>query len=202
MVIISWPMSSAYISSIIWSRNVYLREHLIFVIEPQIKGGGELRCSGMVSCSTSISGDRPVTLYIARYQVMTSNNGTSTKIKRTKIRANQAWRNTSNDTSSIALISITTTGPSEPFMFKVNYRSFCSNHISDVIVSLLLSSAVDHGLQPRSGQTKDYTIGICCCYARSITIGSLGILPMTNVHAWVQCHSYTEVIKGPCLKDI
>ena len=32
MVIISWPMRSAYISSIIWSRNVYLREHPIFFI--------------------------------------------------------------------------------------------------------------------------------------------------------------------------
>ena len=33
---------------------------------------------------------------------------------------------------------------------------------SGVMVSMLTSSAVDHGFQPRSGQTKDYKIGICC----------------------------------------
>ena len=34
--------------------------------------------------------------------------------------------------------------------------------------------------------------------------GRSSVLPMTNVHvhAWEQCHSYTEVIKGRCLKDI
>ena len=30
------------------------------------------------------------------------------------------------------------------------------------MVSLLASSAVDHGFEPRSGQTKDYEIDICC----------------------------------------
>ena len=27
---------------------------------------------------------------------------------------------------------------------------------------MLASSAVDYGFEPRSGQTKDYKIGICC----------------------------------------
>ena len=30
------------------------------------------------------------------------------------------------------------------------------------MVSVLTSSAVDDGFEPRSGQTKDYKIGICC----------------------------------------
>jgi hypothetical protein len=30
------------------------------------------------------------------------------------------------------------------------------------MVSVLASSVVDHGVDPRSGQTKDYKIGICC----------------------------------------
>jgi hypothetical protein len=30
------------------------------------------------------------------------------------------------------------------------------------MVSVLVSSAGDRGFEPRSGQTKDYTIGICC----------------------------------------
>ena len=30
------------------------------------------------------------------------------------------------------------------------------------MVRVLASSAVDRGFEPRSGQTKDYKIGICC----------------------------------------
>ena len=35
-----------------------------------------------------------------------------------------------------------------------------SNQVEEV--SMLASSAVDCGFESRSGQTKDYTIGICC----------------------------------------
>ena len=35
-----------------------------------------------------------------------------------------------------------------------------------VMVSLLASSAVDRGFEPRSGQSKDYKIGICCFSAK------------------------------------
>jgi hypothetical protein len=37
--------------------------------------------------------------------------------------------------------------------------------------SVLNSSAVDRGLEPRSGQTKDYEIGICCFSAKHTTLG-------------------------------
>jgi hypothetical protein len=40
------------------------------------------------------------------------------------------------------------------------------NDIGGVVVSVLVSSAVDRGFWPRSGQTKDYTIGICCFSAK------------------------------------
>jgi hypothetical protein len=40
------------------------------------------------------------------------------------------------------------------------------NHIGGVMVSMLSSSAVDRGFEPRSGQTKDYGIGICCFSAK------------------------------------
>ena len=36
------------------------------------------------------------------------------------------------------------------------------NNVIDVMVSVLTSSAVDHGFEPWSGRTKDYVIGICC----------------------------------------
>jgi hypothetical protein len=34
------------------------------------------------------------------------------------------------------------------------------NHIGSVMVSVLASSAVDRGFEPRSGQTKDHKIGV------------------------------------------
>ena len=40
------------------------------------------------------------------------------------------------------------------------------NHIGGVMVSVLASSAVDCGFEPRSGQAKDYKIGICCFSAK------------------------------------
>ena len=40
------------------------------------------------------------------------------------------------------------------------------HHIGGVMVSLLASSAVDRGFEPRSGQAKDYTIGIYCYSAK------------------------------------
>ena len=36
------------------------------------------------------------------------------------------------------------------------------NRIGGVMVSMLVSSAVDRGFEPRSCQTKDYEICICC----------------------------------------
>ena len=41
-----------------------------------------------------------------------------------------------------------------------------TDHIGYVMVSVLASSAVDRGFEPRSGQTKDYKIGICCFSAK------------------------------------
>ena len=40
------------------------------------------------------------------------------------------------------------------------------NRFSGVIVNVLASSVVDRGLEPRSGQTKHYKIGICCFSAK------------------------------------
>ena len=36
------------------------------------------------------------------------------------------------------------------------------DRVNGVMVSVLASSAVDHGFEPCLGQTKDYEIGICC----------------------------------------
>ena len=40
------------------------------------------------------------------------------------------------------------------------------------MVSMLALSAVDRGFEPRSGQTKDYKIGICCFSTKYPTLRS------------------------------
>ena len=40
------------------------------------------------------------------------------------------------------------------------------NRICGVMVSVLASSAGDRGFESRSGETKDYEIGICCFSAQ------------------------------------
>jgi hypothetical protein len=44
------------------------------------------------------------------------------------------------------------------------------NHIRRVMVSVLASSAVDRGFEPRSGQIKDYKIGIYCYSAKDAAL--------------------------------
>ena len=45
-----------------------------------------------------------------------------------------------------------------------------NNRIGSVMVSVLASSVVDRGFEPRSGQTKDYKIGICCFSAKNTAL--------------------------------
>jgi hypothetical protein len=63
------------------------------------------------------------------------------------------------------------------------------NHISGVMVTVLASSAVDRGFEPRSGQTKDYENGICCFPLRTMYLYSLergvGIRIMSpSIYPW------------------
>jgi hypothetical protein len=44
--------------------------------------------------------------------------------------------------------------------------------ISGVMVSILTSSVVDRGFEPRSGQTRDYEIGICHFFAKHAALRS------------------------------
>jgi hypothetical protein len=56
---------------------------------------------------------------------------------------------------------------------KVNdLSSVIYNRIGGVMVSVLASSVVDHGFEPRSGQTKDYKIGMCCFSAKYAALRS------------------------------
>ena len=50
------------------------------------------------------------------------------------------------------------------------YRHSVSNHIDSVMIRALTSSVVDRGFEPWSGQTKDYTIGICCFSSNHVAL--------------------------------
>jgi hypothetical protein len=56
------------------------------------------------------------------------------------------------------------------------------------MVSVLASSAVDRGFEPRSGQTKDYKIGICCFSAKHLAVRRKSkdwlALDQNNVSEW------------------
>jgi hypothetical protein len=47
------------------------------------------------------------------------------------------------------------------------------NRICGVMVSMLASSAVDRGFEPRSVPIKDYEICICCFYAKHTALRSM-----------------------------
>ena len=46
------------------------------------------------------------------------------------------------------------------------------HHIGGVMVSVLVWSKVDRGFEPRSGQTKNYKIGICCFSTKQAALRS------------------------------
>ena len=43
-----------------------------------------------------------------------------------------------------------------------NFLQYLIDSIGGIMVRMLALSVVDRGFEPRSGQTKDYKIGICC----------------------------------------
>ena len=87
------------------------------------------------------------------------------------------------------------------------------NRIGDVMVSMLTLSVVDRDFEPRSCQTKDYKIGICCFSAklshRSLraTIGWLGIMiicqsGVTYLHADCRVSELAQYILNQACKAV
>ena len=58
------------------------------------------------------------------------------------------------------------------FLWPMYFLLRLQNHISGTMVSVLASSGEDCGFEPRSGQTKDYKIGICCFSAKNTALRS------------------------------
>jgi hypothetical protein len=56
------------------------------------------------------------------------------------------------------------------------------------MVTVLVSTAVDRGFEPQSGQTKDYEIGICCFSAKHAALRRKSkdwlALNQNNVSEW------------------
>ena len=65
------------------------------------------------------------------------------------------------------------------------------------MISVLTSSAVDHGFKPRSGQTKDYKIGICCFSAKHAALRRKGkdclARNQDNVSKWSNMSTHSVV---------
>ena len=45
-----------------------------------------------------------------------------------------------------------------------------THRIIDIMINVFSSSAVDQVFEPRSDQTKDYTIGMCCFSAKRTSL--------------------------------
>jgi hypothetical protein len=63
------------------------------------------------------------------------------------------------------------------------------NRIGGVLLGVLASSAVDRGFEPRSGQAKNYDVGICCFSAKHAVLRRkskdwLSRLEIDNVSEW------------------
>ena len=62
------------------------------------------------------------------------------------------------------------------------------NRIGGVMINVLVSSRVDNGFEPRMGQPKDYTIGICYFPAKHAAVRRKRkiwlVLNQDNVSKW------------------
>jgi hypothetical protein len=63
------------------------------------------------------------------------------------------------------------------------------NCIGGVMVNVLASSAVDGGFEPRSGQSKDYKIDICCFPVKDAALKNTSL---EGVSTW-EYHNYIDV---------
>ena len=67
------------------------------------------------------------------------------------------------------------------------------------MVSVIASSAVVSGFEPRSGQTKDYKIGICCLHAKHAVFRNKSkdwlALNLDNVSKWSDMSTCRLLIK-------
>ena len=77
--------------------------------------------------------------------------------------------------------------------FRYRHIHNVSNRIDNVMIRALTSSAVDRGFEPRSGQNKDYKIGICCFSSSHAALGRKSKIWLAgsrdNVSSGARCQS-------------
>ena len=59
------------------------------------------------------------------------------------------------------------------------------------MVTVLASGAVDRVFEPRSGQTKDYKIGMCCFTAKHTAL-------RRKIKDWLMCPSGVTCLSADC----
>ena len=77
---------------------------------------------------------------------------------------------------------------------EILFTHFWLDRIGGVMVIVLASSAIDCGFEPRSGQTKDYEIGICCFSAKHTALRRKSkdwlARNQNNVSEWSDMHTH------------
>ena len=74
-------------------------------------------------------------------------------------------------------------------LYQINNLFWLDKPHHDIVVSVLVSSVVDHRFKLQSGQTKDYKICICCFYAKYTVLRSKSKDWLTqNQCVWVEWH--------------
>jgi hypothetical protein len=64
------------------------------------------------------------------------------------------------------------TASNKQYILCLSQTRTLTNRIGGIMVSVLASSVADQGFEPRSGQAKDYKIGICCFSAKHAALRS------------------------------
>ena len=82
-----------------------------------------------------------------------------------------------------------------------HHNLLLSNQVGDVMVSVFASSVVDRGFKPWSGQTKDYTIGMCCFSTKHAALRSKSkdwlARNQNNVSEWSDMSTHRLLFQWP-----
>ena len=76
------------------------------------------------------------------------------------------------------------------------------NHFGGVMVSVLALSAVDHGFEPRSGQTNDYKNGIYCFSAKQAALSKEKEQRMVDSESGLCVSGATGLSADCCFSDL
>ena len=76
-------------------------------------------------------------------------------------------------------------------IFHVLDWSKCKNSIGGIMVRVLVSRAIDYVFEPRSGQTKDYKICMCCFWLAPNNMSEWGDMSIRRL--WFQRASTIKI---------